>query len=258
LKQNKSTPAPMRMKDLVAATGVPKGTIQYYINEGLIPAPVKTQTNMANYSEDHVNAVRLIKELQSKRFLPLSVIKKIIQQKKNGLSVDEIQTIASLDGKLFKNLQEDLTITKINVKQLSDRTGADIKEIHELEKMGILHPRNKGKQKYYDEDDIRLMECWKKLREIGFSKDLGFAPSDFLPYREWMGALVKEETKIMMKRTLGRISVNEIVNMVEEGAPVLNTIIGLIRKRLILETVRNYASLFSENENSSQDSRNKT
>lgn len=245
----------MRMKDLVAATGVPKGTIQYYINEGLIPAPVKTQTNMANYSEDHVNAVRLIKELQSKRFLPLAVIKKIIQQKKNGLSVDEIQTIASLDGKLFTNLHEGLTIRDITAKQLSERTGADVKEIQELEKIGILHPRKKGKQKYYGEDDIRLMECWKKLREIGFSKDLGFAPADFLPYREWMGTLVKEETKIMMKRTLGRISVDEIVNMVEEGTPVLNTIIGLIRKRLILETVRNYASVFSETQHS-QDNHN--
>ena len=116
--------------------------------------------------------------------------------------------------------------------------------------MGILHPQKKGKVKYYDEDDIRVMECWKKLRELGFSKELGFAPEDFATYRELMGKMVEEETKIMLKRTFGRISVDEMVHMVEEGTPVLNTIIGLIRKRLILETVRTYAAAFSESEKS--------
>jgi DNA-binding transcriptional MerR regulator len=236
----------MRMKELTEATGVPKGTIQYYIMEGLIPKPIKTQANMAYYSHDHVNAIRLIKELQSKRYLPLSVIKKIVLQGKDGLSVDEIQTIAKLDGKLFKNLKESLTIRKINAKQLTQRTGADIKEIKELEEMEILHPQKKAGQKYYDEDDIRIMECWKKLRELGFSKELGFTPEDFSAYRKLMGRMVEEETKIMLKRTLGRITIDEMVHMVEEGTPVLNTIIGLIRKRLILETVRTYAAAFSE------------
>jgi DNA-binding transcriptional MerR regulator len=248
-KKNNLMASRMRMKDLVSVTGVPKGTIQYYINEGLIPAPMKTQTNMAYYSDDHIDGIRLVKELQSKRYLPLSVIKQLIRQEKNGLSVDEIQTIAKLDGKLFKNLHESLTIRKINLKQLSDRTGADLKEINELEMMGILHPQKKGKQKYFDEDDIRIMECWKKLRELGFSKELGFAPEDFIAYRELMAKLVEEETKIMLKRTLGRISVDQMVQMVEEGTPVLNTIIGLIRKKLILETVKKYAAAFTDSEN---------
>jgi DNA-binding transcriptional MerR regulator len=245
-KINNLKMARMRMKDLIAATGVPKGTIQYYINEGLIPAPIKTQANMAYYSDEHVNAIRLIKELQSKRYLPLSVIKKIIKQGKDGLSVDEIQTIAKLDGKLFKNIKESLAIRKISTGQLSERTGADLKEIKELESIGILHPQKKAKQKYYDEDDIRIMECWKKLREIGFSKELGFAPEDFIPYREFVARMVDEETKIMLKRTLGKISIDEMVLMVEEGTDVLNTIIGLIRKRLILETVSKYAQTFTK------------
>jgi len=236
----------MRMKDLIAATGIPKGTIQFYINEGLIPKPVKTKTNMAYYSKDHINTIRLVKELQSKRYLPLSVIKKIVRQENDGLSVDEIQTIAKLDGKLFKNLDESPAIRRINAKQLMKHTDTDLEEIRELEAIGILHPQKKGNQKYYDEDDIRIMECWRKLREIGFSKELGFAPEDFSAYRELMTKLVEEETKIMMKRTLSRVTIDEMVHMVEEGTPILNTIIGLIRKRIIVETVRNYAAAFSE------------
>jgi DNA-binding transcriptional MerR regulator len=236
----------MRMKELTVATGVPKGTIQYYINEGLIPKPVKTQANMAYYSEEHVKSIRLIKELQSKRYLPLSVIRKLVKNERDGLSVDEIQIIAKLDGKLFKNLDESLEIKQVTAKQLTERTGALIKEIKELEKAGILHPVIKGKQAYYGEDDIRFMECWKKMRELGFSKELGFGPEVLTPHRELMERLVEEETRIMMDRIMGKINVDEMVRMVEEGAQVLNTMIGLIHKRLILETVRTYAAAFGE------------
>ena len=68
----------MRIKKLSEETGVPRGTIKFYIKEGLIPRPIKTQLNMAYYNEKHLDAIRLVKELQSKRFLPLSIIKQIV------------------------------------------------------------------------------------------------------------------------------------------------------------------------------------
>jgi len=242
----------MRMKELTVTTGVPKGTIQYYINEGLIPKPIKTQANMAYYSEKHVNAIRLIKELQSKRYLPLSVIRKLVKNEKNVLSVDEIQIIAKMDGKLFKNLDESLKVKQVTAKQLTERTGVLLKEVKELEKTGILHPDIKGKKSYYGEDDIRFMECWKKMRELGFSKELGFGPEVLKPHLGLVEQLVEEETRIMMDRTMGKIGVDEMVRMVEEGSQVLNTMIGLIHKRLIMETVRTYASAFGDGSPSSE------
>jgi DNA-binding transcriptional MerR regulator len=233
------------MKDLTAATGIPKATIQYYIKEGLIPKPVKTHANMAYYSEEHINAIRLVRELQSKRYLPLSVIKKIVKHDKGALSVDELQTIAKMDGKLFKNLKENLPIKQITAKQLAEWTGTETKEIRELERMGILHPQKKGKQLYYGEDDIRFMECWKKMRELGFSKELGFGPEVLAPHRELLERLVDEETKIMMDRTLGKITIDDMVHMVEEGSAVLNTMIGIIHKQLMRETVKNYAAAYT-------------
>ncbi len=234
------------MKELTEKTGVPKATIQYYIKEGVIPRPVKTRANMAYYTEEHINAVRLVKELQAKRYLPLAVIKKLVRNDRNGLSVDEIQTIAEMDGRLFKNLAENLKIKKVTAKQLKGQTGISENEIRDLERMDILHPVKKGKSRYYDEDDIRFMECWKKMRELGFSKELGFDAEVLKPHRELMERLVSEEVKIMLSRTLGKITVDEMVRMVEEGSQVLNTMIGLIHRRLILETVRKYASEFKE------------
>ena len=61
-----------------------------------------------------------------------------------------------------------------------------------------------------------------------------------------MEQLVEEETKIMLTRTLGNITVEEMVKMVEDGTMVLNTMIGIIRKRLILKTVKEYAAAYKE------------
>lgn len=232
------------MKELTAATGVPKGTIQFYIKEGLIPKPVKTKQNMAYYTEAHVNAVRLVKELQTKRFFPLAVIKKIMANRKSGLNVSEVRVIAEMDGKLFRNLEESLTVKKITADQLSARTGAKAGELKDLEQKAILHPVKKGTRKYYDEDDIHFMECWRKMRELGFSEELGFNADVLKPHRELMEQLVEEETRIMLSRTLGKIELDELVRMVEEGTGVLNTMIGLIHKRLILETVRTLAEQY--------------
>ena len=234
----------MKMKQLTEETGIPKGTIQYYIKEALIPKPIKTHPNMAYYSQAHIDAIRLVKELQSKRFLPLSVIKKILKNKKDGLNVDEIRMIAEMDGKLFGNLGESLKIKKATDKQMVQRTGVELQDIKDLEKLGILNPVKKGKQKYFDEDDIRFMECWEKLREIGFSKELGFIAESFRPHRELMERLVEEETQTMLNCTLGKITVDEMIQMVEEGTMVINTMIGLIRKRLILKTVKDYAAVY--------------
>ena len=56
-------------------TGVPPGTIRYYINEELLPKPLKTHRNMAYYDQSYVGRIKLIRELQEKRYLPLSIIR---------------------------------------------------------------------------------------------------------------------------------------------------------------------------------------
>jgi len=246
LVEKETTTNKMRMKQLSAVTGVPKGTIQFYVREGLIPEPIKTHTNMAYYSEEHINAIRLVKELQKKRYLPLSVIKQMMKYGSNVLSADEIRTIVELDGKLFRSLEEDIAIKKITSQQLIERTGVSQREIKDLERIRLLHPVRKGKKKFYDQEDIRFLECWKKMRELGFSNELGFDGSVLVAHRELLNRLVDEEAKILTSRVAGKIGVDKLIRMVEEGTAVLNTMIGIIHKRLILETTQKYAAEFQK------------
>lgn len=242
----KQKPGMMRMKQLSAASGLPKGTIQFYIKEGLIPRPYKTHSNMGYYNESHLNAIRLVRELQEKRFLPLSVIKQVVRGGRGGLSVDEIRALTEIDGKLFPNLTENPEVRPVTAKQLSEETGVDLKDIKQMEKIRVLHPIKKGNRTLYGEDDIRLVECFAKMREAGFSEEMGWDGQTFSVYRDFLQRLVEEEAKILMSGVAGKVSVEKLTKMVEEGTIILNSMIGLIRKKLIVETVRRYTTEFQE------------
>jgi len=246
LLATKNKPGMMRMKQLSAASGVPKGTIQFYIKEGLIPKPYKTHANMAYYSDSHLNAIRLVKELQQKRFLPLSVIKQVVKGGRGGLRVDEIRALTEIDGKLFQNLAENPEVRPVNAKQLSEQTGVSLKEIKQMEETQVLNPISKGNRTLYGEDDIRLVECFAKMREAGFSEEMGWDGTVFSVYRDFIQHLVEEEAKILMRGLAGKVGVEKLTKMVEEGTVILNSVIGLIRKRLIVETVRRYSAELQE------------
>ena len=57
---------------------MPVATIRHYLREGLLPEPVKTSRNMAYYPPEFVDRIRLIKQLQEERFMPLRVIRELL------------------------------------------------------------------------------------------------------------------------------------------------------------------------------------
>ena len=68
------------MGELAEASGVPAPTIKHYLREGLLPEPVKTSRNMAYYPPEFVDRIRLIKQLQEERFMPLKAIKSVLDE----------------------------------------------------------------------------------------------------------------------------------------------------------------------------------
>src|SRR5207245_11542419 len=70
----------LRMGELAEASGVSAPTIKHYLREGLLPEPVKTSRNMAYYPPEFVDRIKLIKQLQEERFMPLRAIKQVIDE----------------------------------------------------------------------------------------------------------------------------------------------------------------------------------
>ena len=70
----------LKISELAGASGVPVATVRHYLREGLLPEPVKTSRNMAYYPPEFVDRIRLIKQLQEERFMPLRVIRDLLER----------------------------------------------------------------------------------------------------------------------------------------------------------------------------------
>jgi len=88
----------LRMKELVALSGLPKSTLLYYVEQGLLPAPVKTSPNMAYYPPQCLERLALIKTLQTRHRLPLQKIKHLLSLRDQG---QEITPLIELNQAIF-------------------------------------------------------------------------------------------------------------------------------------------------------------
>jgi len=224
-----------KMRELSKLTGVPPGTIRYYINEGLLPKPLKTHRNMAYYDESYVGRIKLIRELQEKRFLPLSIIKQMLEQSENSMDSEEIKTLLELEGKLFKNISALPEFQPPDIEELSARTGVSVENIEELESMRIISRQPDG---LFDEDCVKIVEILQKLREAGYTQEVGFTSEHVKMYMDMIEVLARQEVVTFSKAVTGRLSADEMTTMAETGINLLNTLIGILRKRLILEFTR--------------------
>ncbi len=225
----------LKMRELSKMTGVPPGTIRYYINEGLLPKPLKTHRNMAYYDRSFVDRIKLIRELQEKRFFPLSVIKQILEQSKNSMDSEEIKTLLELSGKLFKNISTLPKFKPPTIQQLSARTGVSVEEIEELENVDLISRQADG---LFDEDCVKIVELLKKLREAGYTREAGFTRELMKMYVDLIEVLAKQEVAIFSRSVTGRLSFEEMRMMAENGINLLNSLIGILRKRMILKVSR--------------------
>jgi DNA-binding transcriptional MerR regulator len=70
----------LKISELAERSGVPVATVRHYLREGLLPEPVKTSRNMAYYPPEFIQRIRLIKQLQEDRFMPLRVIRDLLER----------------------------------------------------------------------------------------------------------------------------------------------------------------------------------
>ncbi|MCC6558735.1 MAG: MerR family transcriptional regulator, partial [Polyangiaceae bacterium] len=74
----RSGPRSMRMAELSARSGVPRETIHFYLREGLLPRPAKGGRTVAFYGPEHLDRLRTIRHLREEKYLPLAVIRRLL------------------------------------------------------------------------------------------------------------------------------------------------------------------------------------
>jgi len=230
-----------KMAELVKRTGLKKETIHFYISNGLLPKPQKTERNVAHYDESYVERVRQIKELQLKYFLPLRVIKDILPRKNARMSSAEMDLLSVGVSGLVQLQALRRTYESLTLDELSARAGLPKEEILEMERCEMISSaQDQGGQNIYQENDIKVVEAFAGIRKGGMTEDLGFTVDQFRMQSDVISALAIEEVTDFAKKLRGRFPRDaELLGKISENAiETVNVFICQLRRKKILEVAQ--------------------
>ena len=198
-----SAARPMRIGELAKAAGVTVQTIHFYLREGLLPPPTKTAPNMAYYGSEYLDDIRLIKELQTERYLPLGVIRQLLETKREGHDLSGVREMRATLDWAFGGSGTDVDAGPMTLPEYLVQTGLSLDLVKHLEGLGLIGGQLAGRPagpdgeppRPYDGLDLRLGRAVKTLLDYGFGAD------DLELYRRQLD-LEKEEAALIHDRIL--------------------------------------------------------
>jgi DNA-binding transcriptional MerR regulator len=232
MSSGNGNPDLLRMGELAEASGVPAPTIKHYLREGLLPEPVKTSRNMAYYPPEFVDRIKLIKQLQEERFMPLRAIKSVLDE-----DPDRARALVELEDRILDRALAGER-TRTSAAEARERYGVPKEVLDRLEKLEVLSPNTRG----YSPSDVKIIEAISRFRAGGYDEEIGFTVYDTLRYKSALEDLVREEVGIVMDRLAGEVPPERVVEMLEAGAQPLQDLIAALHTKLMVAELERHRS----------------
>ncbi len=220
-----------KMKELAEASGVSAGTIKHYLREGLLGERtdiVKTSRNMAYYPPEFVERIKLIKQLQEERFMPLKVIKSMLDD-----DPERARALIELEDRI---LERALAGDQARVSAAELRRRCDIPQevLDRLGELEVLTPNTRG----YGQRDVEIVEAISRFRAGGYDERIGFTVYDTLRYKRALEHLVKEEVQLLMDRLAGELEPDRATDLIAAGLEPLNELIAALHQKALVAELR--------------------
>lgn len=225
-------PKGMRIAELSRRSGTTKETIHFYLREGLLRRPKKTSRNMAYYDESHVEQLELIKRLRTESYLPLQVIKKVLDEGKLAKSARQLD----LSGELFGQGAR-AQFEPIPSADLAERTGVSADRIGELEAAGLLEPSKDGRTKRYGYEDLKIVEIVRDAQKEAGDGAESLVLERFQIFERHMQALVRDEVAHFFSRVLTEGDPKRAVDLLRGGRETLGRYLAVSRARRLRQEV---------------------
>jgi DNA-binding transcriptional MerR regulator len=218
----------LKMKELAEASGVSAGTIKHYLREGLLPEPVKTSRNMAYYPAEFVERIRLIKQLQEERFMPLKVIKSMLDD-----DPERARALVELEDRILERALAGEQ-SRVSGAELRRRYDVPPEVLDRLADLEVLTPNSRG----YGPRDVEIVEAISRFRAGGYDERIGFTVYDTLRYKRALEELVKEEVQVLLDRLAGEMDPDRAVELIAAGSEPLNELIAALHQKLLVAELR--------------------
>jgi DNA-binding transcriptional MerR regulator len=214
----------LKMSELAEASGVSAATIKHYLREGLLPEPVRTSRNMAYYPPEFVERIRLIKQLQEERFMPLRAIRQVLDD-----DPDRVRALIDLEDRIIEGAKAREAAGRMSVAEASRRYDVPREVLDRLAELGVLSPGSRG----YTASDVKIVEAISRFRAGGYDERLGFTVYDTLRYKDALERLVSEEVDVLMER-LGDMDPARAAQLIADGAEPLNDLMSALHSKLLV------------------------
>ena len=224
----------LRMRELAQAAGVSPGTIKHYLREGLLPEPVKTSRNMAWYPREFIERVKLIKQLQEERFLPLKVIKEVLAEGGDAEGHERLRALIELEDRVLERALSGEHAKGLSAREVKRLYGLPDEALDRLEKLEVLTPKPVNGSKRYGPADVQIIEAVSRMRASGYSEALGFTVYDTLIYKRHLERLVHEEVEVMMERIAGEMDSADAADLLERAVAPMRDLVAAMRAKLLI------------------------
>ncbi len=215
----------LRMRELAEASGVPAATIKHYLREGLLPEPVRTSRNMAYYPPEFVERIRLIKQLQEERFMPLRAIKSVLDD-----DPERAKAMVEIEDRILDRALAGERTTRTSAAEVRERYGIPKEVLDRLAEIDVLTPNSRG----YSPADVQIIEAIGRFRASGYEQEIGFTVYDTLRYKRALEELVTEEVEVVTSRLAGEVEPERVAEMLEAGAEPLKDLIAAMHTKLLV------------------------
>lgn len=239
----------VKMSVLTKLAGVPGPTIKHYIREGLLPGPAqRTSRNMAYYDPAIADRIKVIKELQQTRFLPLKVIGQILEPAPSTQIRTHLDEVARRQlGELVPAVTAGYDASGMRPKagRKQDRmTRSQVLRKMDIGEQGLTYlvkqglvdpPPESGEEQVFEGADLALLRVIDDTRRAGLGH---LFPIPILrPYIGAIRTLVRTELELFRSRVLnGPVPENLPVNEIAEHASRLSEQLVLAMRRRLMVT----------------------
>jgi DNA-binding transcriptional MerR regulator len=218
----------LKMSELADQSGVSAGTIKHYLREGLLPEPMRTSRNMAYYPPEFIERIRLIKQLQEERYMPLQAIRTVLEE-----DPERARALVELEDRILdRALSGDES--RVSAAEVSRRYDIPREALDRMVEIGLLDPGSRG----FSPRDVQVVEAIGRFRAGGYDEQIGFTVYDTLRYKRAMEELVAEEVSVVLERLAGELEPDRVVDLLQAGVEPLRDFIAALHSKLLVEELQ--------------------
>jgi hypothetical protein len=173
-----------------------------------------------------VARVQRIKELQRTRFLPLDVIREVLDG-----GEDPNETVAASIARVLAHGKKSDRRTRAEL----ERAGLPRAQLDWLVSTGLVRAKKEGKAEVFEGDDLELLRLLGAARKAGL--DPAMLPLEVLgEYAQALSALVRAELSLFRAGVLPRAG-EKLPELTEAATELSEKLVVLLRRKMLLPTL---------------------